>query len=120
QQNPPIRKLQRIVMHVRLLRVDLAETSDIVAELAQAEPWNETAERMLVLGFLLEYYLRTGEKADRHLRFVRGGKAARAGAGKTGGDQLLAHFGRAGCDSVQTIVTHGSPPQHRIETRYPR
>src|SRR5262245_37414624 len=106
QHDPSVRELQRVVVGVRLLRIDLPETSHAVSEPAKTEARQQAPESVLVLGLTVEHYFRTGKKADSHIWLSDGCEAAGTGPGKAGRGQLVSDLGGTGCDAVQTIVTH--------------
>ena len=65
-------ELQSIVMHARLVFVDLPKLSHPFQKLPNAED----GPAVLVLDFGLERDLRAGKQAHRHIRFADCGKSA--------------------------------------------
>src|SRR5262249_6769420 len=107
EDGPAVRKLQRVVMSMRLLGIDLPEARYTVSKLAQPQPGQHAAQHMFVLELVIEHYLGTGKQADRHVWLANGRKAAGDGAGKAACDHFFANRGRTRRDAMQAIVTHG-------------
>src|SRR5258705_1415667 len=94
-------KLQRIVMHRRLVYIDLTKTRDPVADLLL---WQDR-ECRLARHIALQGDLRAWQQAHGDIRLSDGGKAARDRM-EFGGDQLVFDLGRPARDMVKTVITH--------------
>ena len=71
QHDLPVGELQRVVMRVWLLQLDLPESSYLLPNELLAP---EDLKKMLALHFPLERALRAGKKTHGHLRFSDGGE----------------------------------------------
>src|SRR6185437_3985191 len=65
-----------------------------------------------VVGFhlALERQFCSGRQADRDSWLADGAKSAGVGSVERARNQLVADFGWAACDRVQTIIAHGGAP----------
>ena len=102
-----VRKLDRIMVAVGHVPVDLAELADAEIDLAGPDP------AIVVSHVLGEGEFGALQQADRDIGFAYRGETARRGAGKRRGDQRLSDLGRARRNSVQTVVTHRIAPRSR-------
>src|SRR5262249_56945300 len=96
-------EFQRIVMHVRLIVVDLAEASDLFPDFSVRQ---EGAERGVVFHIALERELGARKQAYGHVRIVTGSKAARDRIVEFRRDKFVADLGGAGGGGLQTVVPH--------------
>src|SRR5436853_6164835 len=65
-QNLPIWEFQRIVLNVRIVHIDLPKASDLVVH----TPVAKKAEGVIVSDIVIEGQFRSGQEADRHLRWI--------------------------------------------------
>src|SRR5215831_1745033 len=116
-----VRELQRIVMSMRVVAIDLSKTRHPLLYFVPEEP-----ESGLVPNCLLEGQLGSRKEAHSHVRFTRRGEAAGNRVTEPGGYELITDSCRSGRDLVQTVVTHGRyssccntagrvPPAQRIK-----
>src|SRR6266536_1560367 len=92
-----IGEFERIVMWVRLLAVDLPESSYLLPDLS-----------VVVFYFVLEREFRARKQTNRNVGLPDRCEPARDRVAKPGRYQSLANLRRAGCDKIQTVVAHGS------------
>ena len=99
-------KFQRVMMDVRVIHIDLAESGD-----AMLDPrFAEHAEGAVKLDVVVEGELGAREQADRHIGLTDFGKAAGDRLHKIGGNEPVRDLRRPRCDEMQTIVAHGGTP----------
>jgi len=96
-------KLQRIVMSMRIMAIDLAKSRHSLLDFLMPEE----LEARLVPNYLLEGQLGSRKQAHSDVRFANRRKTARNRAAEAGGYQLIPDLCRSGRDLVQTVVTHG-------------
>jgi hypothetical protein len=97
------RKLQRVMMLVGTVRIDLPESRDILSQLLVGKE----SERVVTLDLAVEHELRPRKKAHRHAGLSDGGEATCDGADELRGNKLVANLGRTVRDVLQAVVTHG-------------
>src|SRR5262249_53715694 len=98
KQRLPVRQLEGIVMHMRLLAVDLPEDRGLVPRGAGSA----------INGDLrAEGELGAGKDADRRGRIIRSRKSARARS-EVGGSKLVADACRPRFDMHQAVIAHGT------------
>src|SRR5262245_18499819 len=85
------REFERVVVVMRILQVDLAETRDLLGD----PPARQQAEGVHAGYFLLEGELCAGHQADGDIRLADRREAPRDGVGEFCGDQLVPDLGRA-------------------------
>src|SRR5262249_23466824 len=99
----PAGKLERVVMHVRVFHVDLAETGDLVPDASLAEQ----TECAVVGNIVIECELSAGKQAYGCVWIADRSKSASDRSGEIGADELVSNRCRAGSDKMQAVVTHG-------------
>jgi hypothetical protein len=70
QHNLPAGELECVVMHVRLLLLDLPEPSHFLSEPFPGHPVLDETKSMLALDLVFERDLRAGKKAHGHVWFA--------------------------------------------------
>src|SRR5262249_31342336 len=93
-----------IVMHVRLVRVQLPEAGNLVTNYLSADP--VCGKATLKLDLLLERNLGAGKEAHRHVWFSPRGKTARDRVVELRRYELVSDLCRSGRYMVQTVVAH--------------
>src|SRR6266536_5323717 len=104
QHDLPAGEFERIVIHVRLVVVDLPEPSHFFPNLSVRE---EGPKRSGVFHFVLERELRAGKKAHCHRWLFHCSEAASDRVGERRRYQFVSHPSGSGCNVVKTVVTHG-------------
>jgi hypothetical protein len=100
-------KLDRIMVPIRNVGIDLAELSNAEVEFPRPDP------AVVVSDVLGKGEFGTRKHADGDIGFAFGCEAARRSAAEGGGDQRLSDLGGARRYSVQTIVTQQIAPRSR-------
>src|ERR1700676_1041720 len=103
QHNLPVGELKRVVMHVRLLLLDLPEPSHFPPELFPRHPVREEN----ALDLVLERNLRAGKKAHGHVWFSHRGTTTSDRVVECRRHQFVCDLCRSGCNELQTVVAHG-------------
>src|SRR5262249_31916367 len=98
-----VRELQRIVMSMRVVAVDLSKPRHPLLGF----PVPEEPESGLVPNCLPEGQLGSRKEAYSYVRFIRRGEAAGNQVTEPGGYKLITASCRSGRNLVQTVVTHG-------------
>jgi len=104
QHDLAIRELKGIMVHVRIVQVDLPEQCHLVTDVLRSPLEKGQPKSPLALDLLLERNLCARKKAHGHLRFSNRGKPACRGTPKFRCDQLVADLCRSGRNIVQTVV----------------
>src|SRR5262245_43795649 len=106
QDGLPIRKLERVMMHPRLVLVDLPKDRRLIAHPARAQA-EESGRRACDLPGKRE--LRSRKNAHRHGGVFLGGKSPRAGT-KVARRELVANSRSTRLHIVKAVVAHGEAP----------
>src|SRR5215831_10259220 len=106
QDGLPIRKLERVMMHPRLVLVDLPKDRRLVAHPARAQA-EESGRRACDLPGKRE--LRSRKNAHRHGGVFLRGKSSRAGT-KVARRELVANSRSTRLHIVKAVVAHGEAP----------
>ena len=106
QYDSPVRELERIVVHVAPVRVDLPEPSHLLPEFPKPQTRQEAAKDMLALNLVLKRNLCAGKKAYCHVRLSGCREAASAGVAELRCYQFVTDQGGARCDVVKTVIAH--------------
>jgi hypothetical protein len=85
EHDPAVRKFQRVMMYVRLVIVDLAETCDSVSDPTKTEVREYPGERMAARGLADKRQLSARLQAHCHLRFSDRREPTRERVGKVRG-----------------------------------
>src|SRR5262249_58066143 len=101
--NLPAGKFQRVMMDMRVIHVDLAESSHAVLDPCFAKH----AEGAVKLDLVVESELSAREQADRDVGMTDFGEAACDRLHEIGGNEPIRDLGRPRRDEMQTIVAHG-------------
>src|SRR6202163_1760385 len=96
-----VRKREGIVMLMRRARLDRAKSGHAKA----CAPGRQPIATISDVTFECEFG--SGKQTYRDIRLSLCGKAAGGCAVKAGRNKRLANLGRAGCDGMQAIITHG-------------
>src|SRR6202035_4133896 len=96
-----VRKREGIVMLMRGARLKRVKSGDAKACAPGRKPI------VIISDVTFECEFGSGKQTYRDIRLSLCGKAARGRAVEAGRNKRLANPGRAGCDSMQTIITHG-------------
>ena len=100
-----IGELKGIMVHVRIVQVDLPKPCHRVTDVLRSPlEKGQPKSPNLTLDLLLERNLCARKKAHGHLRFSNRGKPACRGTPKFRCDQLVADLCRSGRNIVQTVV----------------
>jgi hypothetical protein len=100
------RELEGVVMHIRLILVDLPEHRDRSFDLAQAEAWKKTPEGICAFDWSVERHFRSGKKAYGNVRLSDGRETSGARVAEVCGGEFVADLCRPSCDEVKTIIAH--------------
>jgi hypothetical protein len=103
QHDLPVGELQRVMMRVWLLHLDLPKSSYLLPDEFLAP---EDLKNMLALHFPLERDLRTGKKKHGYMGFSDGGEATSERVIELRCHKSVSNFRRAGRDEMQTVVAH--------------
>src|SRR6202043_2625776 len=96
-----VREREGIVMLMRRVRFNRAKSGDAKACTPGRQPI------AIVSNVTFECEFGSGKQTYRDIRLSLCSKAARGCAVEAGRNKRLANPGRAGCDDMQTIITHG-------------
>ena len=97
-------EFERIVMHLRLVRVHLPEASYLVADSLFTHP--ACGKPTFELDLVIKRNLRAGKKAHCHVWFSDRGKTARNRVVELRRYKLVSDLCGPGCHVVQTVVAH--------------
>src|SRR5579862_2538053 len=104
-------KLKRVVMNVRLVDIDLSETSHLVRDLAQTAPVKQKEpESALEFDLAVERHLRSRKKTDRSIGLLDVCETACDRIPEFGRLQLVSNLCRTGCDAMHAVVAHVIAP----------
>src|SRR5712692_2778736 len=113
QHDLPAGEFERIVMYVRLLVVDLPESSHLLSDLSVRQ---EGAKRRVVFYFVLEREFRARKQTNHNAWLSDSSETTGDRPAELGRHQLVANLCGSGCDKIQTVVTHrwcSSPAYNR-------
>src|ERR1700730_5163855 len=105
QHDLPAGEFERIVIHVRLVVVELPEPRHLFTELSVRQ---EGAKREVVFHFVLEREFRARKQTNRTPWLSHSSETPSDRAAELRRHQLIANLCRSGCDMLQTVVTHRS------------
>ena len=105
-------KFQRVMMDVRVVHIDLAESGHAMLNLGFAKH----AEGAVELDLFVESELRAREQADRDVGLTDFGEAACDRLYEIGGNEPVRDLRWPGGDKMQTIITQGerTPLEGRV------
>src|SRR5580704_6822625 len=95
-------ELQRVMMNMRIVHVDLAKAGDALVDPGAAEH----AEGAVVVHGLVESDLGAGKETYRYLRLADFAEAARERCDKIGGDKRVHDLGWSRRHEVKAVVAH--------------
>src|ERR1700722_1341267 len=96
-------KFERVVMNVRVVRVDLTEAGNPLIDAGPAEH----RESAVISDIVVERDFGAGEQADRDFGLADFGKSAGDRLRKIGRDELIGHLRRPRGDRMQAVITNG-------------
>src|SRR6266849_3575231 len=108
EHNLPVRELECVVMHVRLILADLPEARHFLFDLFPELQIRE--KTMLVFDLFLERDLRAGKEAHGYVWFSDRGKTASDRVAEFRRHQFVSDHCRSRCDELQTVVAHRRYP----------